>query len=303
MGVLLVAAWTAALPKKQRIIMRFIVLVATFVLLAMPVDSESRWGPSGCAATEPVGSPVAKSDYAWKQQNETQWFLYLDGKCVGGWDTAMEHYLPWDGSRWQPATKPPIDRPNLSKTTLEAWQLNGVKSDELNGHNGDSFNYCGLPVTKDKAFAAVEGKDLPDDSNKMHFIILTRNEETRAKLVADYAMLPEGFRNRCHLHAAHPDHWSMKDRDGKPRFNMEQDPTIELLDSKGIVLCRHPRTATEQGYQGFKDMQAVLKSDPNHKKELDPGLPGSGDGGIPLPVLIGAGVVGVAVIRNRSVKK
>ncbi len=246
----------------------------------------SRWGPSGCTAAGPVWSPLtiaAQSvigqtaatppKFEWKRANDTQHFLYRDNVLVGGWDHDAHHYMPWDGKRWGEECKPPLDAPSnlVGKTDdLPAWRLFGVDRTKLCPPHEECFTVNGYPADPKKFYALADGT-LADDSSKGWFVVIARDAEKRAKLLADFATLPKDFTDRYHVWAAPPDHFSMQDRfNAKPRYYAAGDPTFVLQDKDGVVLYRFPHVA-EQVYRGPEDLQGLLKADPNYKPDLDPG--------------------------------
>jgi hypothetical protein len=206
--------------------------------------------------------------YVWSFFTETQSVLTKDGKVVGQWYYPEGAYYPWDGEKNLPVTKPPVDPPkhgSPSSETMEDWQKNGIERQDR-----DQTNFSGRVIDSNRIAEAFNGT-LTDDSDKGYFIIIAKDKARRDKVLADWHKLPTNFTSRYNVWLAAPDSFSMMDRfSGKPRFFVEGDPTIELMQRDGTVLFRRPQC--EQKYTPG-DMQDLLKSDPDYKPELDPGAP------------------------------
>jgi len=243
------------------------------------------------AMADDDGAAPAPSKYSWAFFTETQSVLLKDGQVIGQWYYPTGTYYPWNGVENQAAEKPPIGPPVHGATPpggIEDWRKNGI-----NRPDRDQTSLSGRPINPSRMAEAFSGL-LTDDSDKGYFVIIAKTQKQRQLVLADWKKLPTSFTSRYNVWMAAPDHFSMMDHfSGKPRFFVEGDPTIELMQRDGTVLFRRPQC--EQKYRAA-DMQELLKSDPDYKPELDPGAPADTStipsfGATTSLVVVGAGVL------------
>ncbi len=244
---------------------KILLAMATCLLVAAGCAPSSR-----AAAQTPLVSPSGETDmnkYEWSYYTADQALLSKNGVVIGQWYYPDSSYYPWNGTDNQSQTKPPIDPPGRGTPTqagIENWQKFGIPQTAPR----EQVSIGGKVVKPNQLKAAFEGK-LEDDSAKGYFVIIAKDKGVRDKVLADWQTLPSDFTSRYNVWSEPPDQFSMQDRfSGKPRFCIEGDPTVQLMQKDGTVLFRRPQC--EQSYKS-SDMADLLKSDPDYNPKLDPG--------------------------------
>lgn len=297
--------------------MKLKLLFAIGVVLALASFGESSWGPSGCAASGPVGSwgfgGYASSFYGQCSSSSPS-SGWISSAPVAQAQAAPIDWGPWEQEggvgTWfrrpkpkpRPSPLPPKDgdvviKPNdgktIDKNNVENFGVDLSKISQVERTTSNGFDCQIGDVGDDK---------LTDDSTKGYFVVISKDAAKREAVLKDWEKLPQHFRDKYKVwssEAASPDHYLMQDRaTGKPRFHVDGDPTVVLQDHAGKVMFRHPLRA-EQVYEGAKTLDFLLRTDPSYKPDKDPGVP-SGVPGIPnLPPLVWLGGAAGAVILIR----
>lgn len=167
----------------------------------------------------------------------------------------------------------------------------GVVQSEL--HRSGEQIWQGLHrATMRQAVEAIEA--VPEYGRKPRIVVTGRDRE---KTVTDLHGL--GFREKFLLHEYPPDHWHLRDRDGRPAFHVDGAPTLYVQGPDGGVIHRSDRPLSAE------DLAALRKADPNYNPAKDPDLtkpkPSPAPGPSPLPfdpakIPSGAWVLGVGLI-------
>jgi hypothetical protein len=292
-------------------------------------------GPSMSAPMAPM-MPTAMPAYAphiatysWRHAESAGCFgLFLDGKQIGWYSSRSGIYRPCEGENFGEATAPPIDPPPCdccpachckngchctpdskcdpdcscgNKKPIETVSQNfGLDLNELGKGSGkESYKINGQEVSKAQAVQAIEGSELPDDSNKMRLTVIGSDSDRQA-VVNDLKSSPilASIRDTCLIQDYTPDAPMLAGCD----FVMTGKPTIYLQKPDGTVL--HRQDDYTGGAQALAD--AVRKADPNYHPDSDPNktkpdlLPGVDLLQIPLEAwALGLGAVGFLLWRKR----
>lgn len=142
------------------------------------------------------------------------------------------------------------------------------------------YKLNGQYVTREQAVAAVEGKDLPNDRDKLRLTIIG-SEADRKRVLADLDR-PElaALKALYVVQAYPPDHWAVKEAG----FVCEGSPVVYLQRPDGTVL--HKQTDARGPEQLA---QAIRRADPAYDPKLDPDLnakPKTPEGGTGLSGVI-----------------
>src|SRR5947209_3196593 len=121
--------WTTARHRYRRIDMNALLLAATIMM-------GSSWGPGQCVSVE---APRQVGDH-WitRQDDPGRIYLYRGVTQIGGYDTVLDYYRPYDsstdtwGDKCPSPTPPPVSR-EPSEPRGSANYVFGVDSSKLSG--------------------------------------------------------------------------------------------------------------------------------------------------------------------------
>lgn len=186
---------------------------------------------------------------------------------------------------YQPVYQPErIAAPADSTPSLQAFQLNGVVQENVNGTKECHYSLSGKKVNKYEAFGAAF-----DDDSESHWLIITG--EGREKVEADLRADPKNADLLSHTRIwSKPNgHFSLIDRDTSKQMFPVGNPGIYFARSDGSELW------AQAGYKGPADIEALRRADPKIKPdEKKPDTPASAS-----PLLTGvAPFVAIAVVAG-----
>lgn len=273
-------------------------------------------GPNGCdVAPEPAARSVT---WTWKKSElpngDNRFHLFRGTAFVGFWDARHGYYREYLGNeQWGDKVKQPPhpapawaiakqdDKPD-KLPMLEPWQLNGVKTDEIDGLEEPLYTLNGRHVAQQVA----DDKLLEDDSKKLWLIV---NGSGREKVIKDLMADPQSveFMKRVRVWSVPADHFSLMDRDTKkPMWSNIGNPSICLMGADRVILFE------QDGYAGPDDLEAIRKADPTVKpapappKKVDPRKPDGPPSPVPsapfnplIPVVALAAGVGLVYFAKR----
>ena len=248
---------------------RSLCLLAAALIFSLPVIATPSWGTGGCfvAGQAPVGAA-----YRWATNPATpgQINLYDGNTQIGAWDPVTRHYRVYDAATdtWgAPMASTPIAPPGAA---FAPWQIGGVVSAKMDGTH-EAHSISGQAIPRTAAFAELSRNTvLADDSGKMFLIPLTKDPAERKAFVDAYQADPKlaGLRERTTLWAgpaSDPDHFLMRDRQGKSLYAYHGGFTLCLVDSAGDVLFR------QDGFPRDGEMGELLgklrQADPKYEPE------------------------------------
>ena len=175
----------------------------------------------------------------------------------------------------------------------------GVDTEKLTGTRAEQYRLNGRPVSREQAFTALEGKQLPDDAARLRLTILGTDDQRR-QIRQDLAAAPElaEFKDRLVVQDYPPDHWAV----AHAGFDTTGHPTLYLQQPSGKVLHR------QNDYSGPTDLaRALRKADPNYDPHKDPDLRRLSGwprwNGLSIPAaawLLAAGVLFLLLRKGRS---
>jgi hypothetical protein len=224
----------------------FVSVALAAALDAGPCVSCGPWGNGECVQ-------VGREDvWEWidsdRENGEGRLELYKNGVFVGFWDCNHAYYRASRPDSWGPkeavAPFPPPPR------GVAAWQLDGVASERINGHDGNTYTINGRPASLQKTAAALE-----DDSGKLWLTVIGAQADRKSFLDEAKKTAPD-LLSRCRLWSVDPGHFSLQDRDtGKTMFPGDGKLIVYLQDQQGCVL-----------YHGDQ-VSDLRKADPNFKPD------------------------------------
>lgn len=229
----------------------FVGLFVTVALAAVLDPGPASCGPWGNGECVQVGR---EDVWEWidsdRENGEGRLELFKNGVFLGFWDVDGGYYRASLPDRWGPKEKAPPFPPPPRGVAVAAWQLDGVASERINGHEGNSYTINGRPASLQKTAAALE-----DDSGKLWLTVIGAQGD-RKSFLDDAKKTAPDLLTRCRLWSVDAGHFSLKDRGtGKSMFPGDGKLIVYLQDQQGGVL-----------YHGDQ-VSDLRKADPNWKPD------------------------------------
>jgi hypothetical protein len=229
--------------------------IATILILAFAANAVGQ-----CVSCNNGRCFVPKQavNYEWRQVQDDpgRWYLYANGKLIGGYDIAGQYYRPYDEATetWGPACGLAPETPN---------QFFGVDPSKLTGRDAYTVHTDdgNRPVSRQEAHRIV-GQKLQDDSNKLRITIIGDDGQQK-KVTADIQSLLQDVNDWAIVRGYAPGHWALQ-----PGFVQTGSPTIYCQAPTGKVLHR------QDDYQGGGEaaVGALRKAKNSYDAKKDPDL-------------------------------
>lgn len=266
---------------------RFLSLIA-IAFLVMPLEGQSRWGPSGCAPVgareKPVIGQVPSAEPIEALNDGTSgWFefstpgyvgWYRNNVLIGRWHRESKTWQEWDGRKWLPASNPPwfvqpMTMPG-AKVEYDGSINFGLDRDKL--ASTEKF-YVGDSEVSRNEFDAVIGDPAKDDSRLPQVVVLDTNANRRKEA---FDTLTTRLAGKARVSAADP---LNKDQQAflegfklnqDERFKKDNYATFVLgpRDKDGLAQVRHAIYAAKPALALADDVG--IRVDPNYKPENNP---------------------------------